>query len=159
MYVQIIQKKSTWFVAVFLGPDMCAIKKFQYHLLFFLHFPLRVSSSLSVIFTVRETVNAVVENNSELFKVKLVGVFCRWWRFSGATMENVLKEQLKRDKDGKVLLTLKDMVSELPSFNFALWKVLATTIVQHHQLLTLCSMELRERMYLFRIVQFTNLNF
>lgn len=101
------------------------------------------------LFTAREAVNAIAEKNSELFKVKLAGVFGRRRRFSGASMENGLKELFRRDQDGKVL-TLKDTVkpllvpcfdlkssapfvfsradaSESPSFDFELWKVCRAT--------------------------------
>ncbi|EXB39375.1 Patatin group A-3 [Morus notabilis] len=101
------------------------------------------------LFNAREAVNAIAEKNPELFKVKLTGVFRRRRRFSGVSMENVLKEVFKRDQDGKVL-TLKDTVkplivpcfdlkssapfvfsradaTESPSFDFELWKVCRAT--------------------------------
>ncbi|KAL5561679.1 hypothetical protein UlMin_031426 [Ulmus minor] len=100
------------------------------------------------LFTAREAVNAVTEKNSELFKLQLAGVFRRRRRYSGTSMENVLRELFKRE-DGKVL-TLKDTckpllvpcfdlkssaplvfsradASESPSFNFELWKVCRAT--------------------------------
>ncbi|KAK8630706.1 hypothetical protein V6N13_079487 [Hibiscus sabdariffa] len=46
------------------------------------------------IFTAREAVKFIAQNNSELFKVKkLAGVFRRRKRFSGKSMDKVLKEK------------------------------------------------------------------
>ncbi|GMI66518.1 PATATIN-like protein 9 [Hibiscus trionum] len=101
------------------------------------------------IFTAREAVEFITQNNSKLFKVnKLAGVLHRQKRFSGKSMDKVLKEMFKRE-DGTVL-TLKDTckpllvpcfdlkssapfvfsradASESPSFNFELWKVCRAT--------------------------------
>ncbi|XP_021280338.1 probable inactive patatin-like protein 9 [Herrania umbratica] len=101
------------------------------------------------LFTAREAVKCVTQNNSELFKVnKLAGVLHRQKRFSGKSMDKALKEMFKRE-DGTVL-TLKDTckpllipcfdlkssapfvfsradASESPSFNFELWKVCRAT--------------------------------
>ncbi|XWS76400.1 hypothetical protein CRYUN_Cryun01aG0173000 [Craigia yunnanensis] len=101
------------------------------------------------LFTAREAVKFITQNNSELFKVnKLAGVLHRRKRFSGKSMDKVLKEMFKRE-DGTVL-TLKDTckpllvpcfdlkssapfvfsradASESPSFNFDLWKVCRAT--------------------------------
>ncbi|CAH1417667.1 unnamed protein product [Lactuca virosa] len=62
-------------------------------------------------FTAREAVKFISDRNSELFKVKNVGVVHRRRMFSGKSMEKVLKEALTRD-DGKVL-TLKDTCKPL----------------------------------------------
>ncbi|KAK4482270.1 hypothetical protein RD792_009422 [Penstemon davidsonii] len=90
----------------------------------------------------------VAANQAELFKSRTTGVFRRQTRFSGKSMEAVLKETFRRD-DGKVL-TLKDTckpllvpcfdlnssapfvfsradASESPSFDFELWKVIRAT--------------------------------
>ncbi|GMJ09116.1 PATATIN-like protein 9 [Hibiscus trionum] len=101
------------------------------------------------LFTAREAVKFITQNNSKLFKVnKLAGVLHRQKRFSAKSMDKVLKEMFKRD-DGTVL-TLKDTckpllvpcfdlkssapfvfsradASETPSFNFELWKVCRAT--------------------------------
>ncbi|XWS46826.1 hypothetical protein CRYUN_Cryun14cG0101500 [Craigia yunnanensis] len=101
------------------------------------------------LFTAREAVKFITQNNSELFKVnKLAGVLHRRKRFSGKSMDKVLKEMFKRE-DGTVL-TLKDTckpllvpcfdlkssapfvfsradASESPNFNFELWKVCRAT--------------------------------
>ncbi|XP_022769835.1 probable inactive patatin-like protein 9 [Durio zibethinus] len=101
------------------------------------------------LFTAREAIKFITQNNSELFKVnKLAGVLHRRKRFSGKSMDKVLKEMFKRE-DGTVL-TLKDTckpllvpcfdlkssapfvfsradASESPSFNFELWKVCRAT--------------------------------
>ncbi|CAI9288589.1 unnamed protein product [Lactuca saligna] len=99
-------------------------------------------------FTAREAVKFISDRNSELFKVKNVGVVHRRRMFSGKSMEKVLKEALTRD-DGKVL-TLKDTckplivpcydlnssapfvfsqadASQSASYNFDLWKVCRAT--------------------------------
>ncbi|PON84198.1 Patatin-related protein [Trema orientale] len=101
------------------------------------------------LFTAREAVSAVADRNSELYKVKPAGMFRRRRRYSGASMDNVLRELLRRREDGKAL-TLKDTckpllvpcfdlkssapfvfsradASESPSFNFELWKVCRAT--------------------------------
>lgn len=100
------------------------------------------------LFTAREAVNLVSEKNEELFKVRFSGVIRRRRRFSGSSMDKVLKDAFKRE-DGKVL-TLKDTckpllvpcfdlkssapfvfsradASESPSFDFELWKVCRAT--------------------------------
>ncbi|KDP21457.1 hypothetical protein JCGZ_21928 [Jatropha curcas] len=101
------------------------------------------------LFTARDAVAFIAENNSELFKVKLSGFLHRRRRFSGKTIDKALKEALSRD-DGTIL-TLKDTckpllipcfdlnssapfvfsradASETPSFNFDLWKVCRATL-------------------------------
>lgn len=100
------------------------------------------------LFAAKEAVNFVMEKQSELFKRKTVGVFRRRQRFSGKSMDKMLKEAFRRD-DGKVL-TLKDTckpllvpcfdlnssapfvfsradASESPSYDFELWKVCRAT--------------------------------
>lgn len=100
------------------------------------------------LFTAREAVDLIAERNSQLFKTCFSGVFRQRRRFSGKSMDKVLKEIFRRD-DGKVL-TLKDTckpllvpcfdlkssapfvfsradASESPSFNFDLWKVCHAT--------------------------------
>ncbi|KAK3193793.1 hypothetical protein Dsin_025103 [Dipteronia sinensis] len=100
------------------------------------------------LFTAREAVDLITRRNSELFKTGFSGVIRRRRRFSGKSMDKVLKEIFKRD-DGNVL-TLKDTckpllvpcfdlkssapfvfsradASESPSFNFDLWKVCHAT--------------------------------
>ncbi|ONH93588.1 hypothetical protein PRUPE_8G240600 [Prunus persica] len=100
------------------------------------------------LYTAREAVNSIAGKNSDLFKVRLAGVFRRRRRYSGSSMDKVLTELLTRE-DGKVL-TLKDTckpllipcydmkssapfvfsradASESPSFNFELWKVCRAT--------------------------------
>ncbi|GMI69363.1 PATATIN-like protein 9 [Hibiscus trionum] len=101
------------------------------------------------LFTAREAVKFLTLNNSKLFKVnKLAGVLCNRKKFSGKSMDKVLKEMFKRE-DG-TSLTLKDTckpllvpcfdlnssapfvfsradASESPSFNFELWKVCRAT--------------------------------
>ncbi|PSS06378.1 Inactive patatin-like protein [Actinidia chinensis var. chinensis] len=100
------------------------------------------------LFTARDAVKFVSEKQPELFKVKHVGVFRRRRRFSGKSIDKVLKEALRRE-DGAVL-TLKDMCKPLlipcfdlnssapfvfsradasgsPSYDFELWKVCRAT--------------------------------
>ncbi|KVI03946.1 probable inactive patatin-like protein 9 [Cynara cardunculus var. scolymus] len=100
------------------------------------------------LFTAKEAVRFVTDRHAELYKVKNVGVVHRRRRFSGKSMEKVLKEALTRD-DGTVL-TLKDTckplivpcydlnssapfvfsradASESASYNFDLWKVCRAT--------------------------------
>ncbi|KAF8392457.1 hypothetical protein HHK36_022799 [Tetracentron sinense] len=100
------------------------------------------------LFTAREAVRFVTEKHSEMFKIKHVGILGRRRRFSGRSIDKVLKEVLCR-KDGKVL-TLKDTCKPLlvpcydlnssapfvfsradalesPSFDFDLWKVCRAT--------------------------------
>ncbi|KAI3668170.1 hypothetical protein L6452_43247 [Arctium lappa] len=100
------------------------------------------------LFTAKEAVRFVTDRHTELYKVENVGVVHRRRRFSGRSMERVLKEALTRD-DGKVL-TLKDTckplivpcydlnssapfvfsradASESASYNFDLWKVCRAT--------------------------------
>ncbi|KAE8668832.1 putative inactive patatin-like protein 9 [Hibiscus syriacus] len=101
------------------------------------------------LFTAREAVKFITQNNSKLFKVnKLAGVLHRQKRFSCKSMDKVLKETFKRED--KTVLTLKDTckpflvpcfdlkssapfvfsradASESPSFNFELWKVCCAT--------------------------------
>ncbi|KAE8665438.1 putative inactive patatin-like protein 9 [Hibiscus syriacus] len=100
------------------------------------------------LFTAREAVKFITLNNSKLFKVnKLAGVRNRK-KFSGQSMDKVLKEMFKRE-DG-TSLTMKDTckhllvpcfdlnssapfvfsradASESPSFNFEIWKVCRAT--------------------------------
>ncbi|KAF4352186.1 hypothetical protein CsatB_005690 [Cannabis sativa] len=100
------------------------------------------------LFTAREAVNAIAEKNSDLYKVKFTGMFSRRQRYTGASMDKVLKELFRRE-DGKDL-TLKETckpllvpcfdlkssapfvfsradASESASFNFDLWKVCRAT--------------------------------
>ncbi|KAL0458125.1 UNVERIFIED_CONTAM: putative inactive patatin-like protein 9 [Sesamum latifolium] len=63
------------------------------------------------LFSARDAVKFLSENQMELFKVKSVGVFRRRMRFSGKSMDKVLKEAFRRD-DGK-FLTLKDTCKPL----------------------------------------------
>lgn len=100
------------------------------------------------LFTAREAVKFVMDKQSMLFKVKNIGVFSRKRRFSGKSMDKVLKEVFRRE-DGK-MLTLKDTckpilvpcfdlkssapfvfsradASESPSYDFELWKVCRAT--------------------------------
>lgn len=100
------------------------------------------------LFTATDAVKFVTEKQSELYKVKHVGVFRRRRRFSGTNIDKVLKEALTRE-DGKVL-TLKDTckpllvpcfdlkssapfvfsradATESPSYDFELWKVCRAT--------------------------------
>ncbi|KAL4602979.1 hypothetical protein ACB092_10G092700 [Castanea dentata] len=100
------------------------------------------------LFSARDAVNLIAAKNLELFKLRLAGVFRRRKRYSGKSMDTVLKEMFNRE-DGAVL-TLKDTckpllvpcfdlkssapfvfsradASESPSFNFELWKVCRAT--------------------------------
>ncbi|KAK4558386.1 hypothetical protein RGQ29_007936 [Quercus rubra] len=100
------------------------------------------------LFSARDAVNLIAAKNSELFKLRLAGVFSRRKRYSGKSMDTGLKETFSRE-DGAVL-TLKDTckpllvpcfdlkssapfvfsradASESPSFNFELWKVCRAT--------------------------------
>ncbi|KAJ8541147.1 hypothetical protein K7X08_001963 [Anisodus acutangulus] len=100
------------------------------------------------LFTAKDAVKFVTVNQSNLFKGKNVGVLTRKMRFSGKSMDKVLKEAFRRE-DGKVL-TLKDTckpilvpcfdlnssapfvfsradATESPSFDFELWKVCRAT--------------------------------
>ncbi|CAN4098186.1 unnamed protein product [Withania somnifera] len=100
------------------------------------------------IFTAKDAVKFVTVNQSRLFKANNVGVFHRKRRFSGKSMDKVLKEVFRRD-DGKVL-TLRDTCKpilvpcfdlnssaplvfsradamESPSFDFELWKICRAT--------------------------------
>ncbi|XP_009773365.1 putative inactive patatin-like protein 9 [Nicotiana tabacum] len=63
------------------------------------------------LFTAKDAVKFVTDNQSRLFKVKNVGVFRRKRRFSGKSMDKVLKEVFRRE-DGKVL-TLRDTCKPL----------------------------------------------
>ncbi|KAL0435739.1 UNVERIFIED_CONTAM: putative inactive patatin-like protein 9 [Sesamum radiatum] len=63
------------------------------------------------LFSAKEAAKFVGKNQAELYKVKNVGVFRRRMRFSGRSMDIVLKEAFRRD-DGKVL-TLKDTCKPL----------------------------------------------
>ncbi|XP_061358145.1 probable inactive patatin-like protein 9 [Gastrolobium bilobum] len=101
------------------------------------------------LYTARDAVRLVTERNSELYKLKSVGIFRRRRRFSSRSMDNVLKQVFQRKDNGR-LLTLKDTckpllipcfdlkssapfvfsradASESPSFNFELWKVCRAT--------------------------------
>ncbi|KAI3834579.1 hypothetical protein MKX03_009045 [Papaver bracteatum] len=96
------------------------------------------------LFTAKSAVKLVIEKQSEMFKVKNVGVFRRHRRYSCKNIDEVLKQTLSKD-DGKVL-TLKDTCKPLlipcydlkssgpfvfsradaiesDSFDFELWKV------------------------------------
>ncbi|KAE8663687.1 putative inactive patatin-like protein 9 [Hibiscus syriacus] len=101
------------------------------------------------LFTAREAVRFITQNNSKLFKVnKLAGVLHRQKRFSCKSMDKVLKETFRREDE--TVLTLKDTckpllvpcfdlkssspfvfsradASQSPSFNFELWKVCRAT--------------------------------
>ncbi|XP_018817554.1 probable inactive patatin-like protein 9 [Juglans regia] len=100
------------------------------------------------LFSARDAVNLISARNSELFKLRHAGLFHRRRRYSGKSMDKVLKEVFKRE-DGTVL-TLKDTckpilipcfdlkssapfvfsradASESQSFNFELWKVCRAT--------------------------------
>ncbi|CAA3028314.1 probable inactive patatin-like protein 9 [Olea europaea var. sylvestris] len=100
------------------------------------------------LFSAKDAVNFLMENQAKLFKEKNVGVFRRRQRFSDTSMDRVLKQALRRE-DGKVL-TLKDTckpllipcfdlnssapfvfsradASESASFDFELWKVIRAT--------------------------------
>ncbi|XVF72406.1 hypothetical protein PTKIN_Ptkin12aG0119000 [Pterospermum kingtungense] len=101
------------------------------------------------LFTTREAVDFITQNNSKLFKVnKLFEVLHCRNRFSGKSMDKVLKQMFKRDD--RMVLTLKDTCKPLPvpyfdlksaapfvfsrtdafespSLNFKLWKVCHTT--------------------------------
>ncbi|CAI9785668.1 unnamed protein product [Fraxinus pennsylvanica] len=100
------------------------------------------------LFSAKDAVDFLMENQTKLFKEKNVGVFHRRQRFSDTSMDRVLNEALRRE-DGKVL-TLKDTckpllipcfdlntsapfvfsradASESASFDFELWKVIRAT--------------------------------
>ncbi|XP_022992532.1 probable inactive patatin-like protein 9 [Cucurbita maxima] len=100
------------------------------------------------LFSARDAVSAISARNSEMFKVKFGSGFCRRRRFSGRSLDRVLKEFF-RGENGKDL-SLKDTckpllvpcfdlrssapfvfsradASESPSFNFELWKVCRAT--------------------------------
>lgn len=101
------------------------------------------------LFTARDALDLITRRNSELFNAGFsAGFLRRKRRFSGKSMDKVLKEIFMRD-DGKVL-TLKDTckpllvpcfdlnssapfvfsradASESPSFNFELWKACRAT--------------------------------
>ncbi|KAJ7977398.1 Patatin [Quillaja saponaria] len=101
------------------------------------------------LFTAREAVDVIAKRNSEMYKVKVAGFFRRRRRYSGLSMDKVLKDVFQRNEDGKVL-TLKDTykpllipcfdlkssapfvfsradASESASYNFDLWKVCRAT--------------------------------
>lgn len=101
------------------------------------------------LFSARDAMSFLSENQKELFKVTHVGVFRRVTRFSGKSMDAVLRRAFRRNVDGKVL-TLRDTckpllvpcfdlnssapfvfsradASESPSFDFELWKVIRAT--------------------------------
>ncbi|KAL3517574.1 hypothetical protein ACH5RR_020163 [Cinchona calisaya] len=111
------------------------------------------------LFTARDAFKFVSEKQSELFKVKTVGVFRRRRRFSGKSMDKVLREAFRRE-NGKVL-TLKDTckpllvpcfdlnssapfvfsradASESPSYDFELWKVCRATSTNPSMLKPFC---------------------
>ncbi|XP_049410829.1 probable inactive patatin-like protein 9 [Solanum stenotomum] len=100
------------------------------------------------IFTAKDAVKFVTVNQARLFKAKNVGVFPRKRRYSGKSMDKVLKEAFIRE-DGKVM-TLRDTckpilvpcfdlkssapfvfsradATESTSFDFELWKVCRAT--------------------------------
>ncbi|XP_051120288.1 probable inactive patatin-like protein 9 [Andrographis paniculata] len=100
------------------------------------------------IFSARDAVKFLSDKQAQLFKAKNIGVFRRRMRYSGQSMDDVLKAVFQRD-DGKVL-TLKDTckpllvpcfdlnssapfvfsradATESPSFDFELWKVVRAT--------------------------------
>jgi patatin-like phospholipase/acyl hydrolase len=100
-------------------------------------------SSGRPIFTARDAADFVNGRNCELYKVKNNGVFRRRRRFSGGSMEKVLKEVFKsltlKDTCKPLLVPCFDLKSsapfvfsradatESPSFDFELWKVCRAT--------------------------------
>ncbi|CAL0320571.1 unnamed protein product [Lupinus luteus] len=106
--------------------------------------------------TARDAVRLITERNSEMYKVKMAGVFRRRRRFSSRSMDNVLKQVFQRKEEDGRFLTLKDTckpllipcfdlnssapfvfsradASESPSFDFELWKVCrATSATPNH---------------------------
>ncbi|XP_071721041.1 probable inactive patatin-like protein 9 [Rutidosis leptorrhynchoides] len=101
------------------------------------------------LFTAKQAVNFVTEKQTELYKLKTVGVVHRRRKYSGKSMEKVLQQAFTRHVDGKVLTltdTCKPLIvpcfdlnsgapfvfsrtdaSESASFNFDLWKVIRAT--------------------------------
>lgn len=95
------------------------------------------------IFSAREAVNFVTDNQTELFKAKRGGILRLRKRFSGESMERVLREILKertlRETCKPMLVPCYDLKSSAPfvfsradaaeseSFNFELWKVCRAT--------------------------------
>ncbi|XP_075482813.1 putative inactive patatin-like protein 9 [Primulina tabacum] len=100
------------------------------------------------LFSARGAAKFVEENEAELFRAAGGGIFRRRTRFSGKSMDKVLKEAFRRD-DGKIV-TLKDTckplivpcfdlnsaapfvfsradATESASFDFELWKVIRAT--------------------------------
>ncbi|XP_047334112.1 probable inactive patatin-like protein 9 [Impatiens glandulifera] len=100
------------------------------------------------LYTAKDALDFVTDRQSDLFNPTNVGVFRRRRRYSGRSMDKVLKEALRRE-DGK-LLTLKDTckpllipcfdlnssapfvfskadASESASYDFDLWKVCRAT--------------------------------
>ncbi|XP_047328698.1 probable inactive patatin-like protein 9 [Impatiens glandulifera] len=100
------------------------------------------------LYTAKAAVKLVADKHSELFNARNVGVFRRRERFSGKSMDKVLKETFKRD-DGKsvtlkdtckpLLIPCFDLNSSAPfvfsradaiesaSYDFELWKVCRAT--------------------------------
>ncbi|KAL1550186.1 putative inactive patatin-like protein 9 [Salvia divinorum] len=101
------------------------------------------------LFTARQAVDFVSENQREMFRVTRGGAFRRKIRYSGKSMDAVLRAAFRRTSDGKDL-TLKDTCKPLlvpcfdlnssapflfsradaadsPSFDFELWKVIRAT--------------------------------
>ncbi|GAB4829507.1 Probable inactive patatin-like protein 9 [Ancistrocladus abbreviatus] len=102
------------------------------------------------LYTAKEAVKFVRENQAEMFKLKSKFGFRRRRRFSGKSMDKVLRIAFRRKEDGKVL-TLKDTCKPLlvpcfdlnssapfvfsragalqsASFDFELWKVCRATM-------------------------------
>ncbi|EPS69834.1 hypothetical protein M569_04930 [Genlisea aurea] len=102
------------------------------------------------LFSAREAVRFLSENQEELFRVGRVGVLRRRLRFSGKSMDAVLKAAFRR-RDGGKFLTIKDACKPLlvpcfdlntsapfvfsradalesPSFDFEMWKVIRATL-------------------------------
>ncbi|KAL3626092.1 putative inactive patatin-like protein 9 [Castilleja foliolosa] len=101
------------------------------------------------IFSARDAMSFLSENQKELFKAAAGGLFRRRTRFSGKSMDAILRKAFRRESDGKDL-TLKDTckpllvpcfdlnsaapfvfsradASDSPSFDFELWKVIRAT--------------------------------
>uniref|UniRef100_A0A9I9DAL0 Patatin n=1 Tax=Cucumis melo TaxID=3656 RepID=A0A9I9DAL0_CUCME len=95
------------------------------------------------LFSARDAVSAISSRNSEMFRVKFGSGICRRRRFSGRSMDGVLKELFKdislKDTCKPLLVPCFDLkssapfvfsradASESPSFNFELWKVCRAT--------------------------------
>ncbi|GFZ06033.1 PATATIN-like protein 9 [Actinidia rufa] len=79
------------------------------------------------LFTARDAVKFVSEKQPELFKVKHVGVFRQRRRFSGKSIDKVLKEALRREDALRHSFFSRADASGSPSFDFELWKVCRAT--------------------------------